>query len=388
MFTSRAENRLSLRADTAPLRLCDIAIKNNMLNKEEKTTYKTFLHAYNKLYAFIKSSKITYNNKKIHLFDYVKRPEVQLKSVADDTLSKYLTKLEGDVIFSVETAIKYEGYEKRELERIEKIKKLDGLLIPKQINYADISNLSSESKEKLSTVMPETLGQASRISGVRPSDVAVLSIYLTSQKQFHVKQKRHRKTIAKLSLQNETLSPLNAIDLSLLSQTSGVICVSKNEYVEIISSYALVLDRPEVLVLPLQEERANVEGFISIYDKLLEKFSWYANNSFDGVSLIVAIKGCDNYYYKHTEDEVIIDGSSTYDDAVTKLKKVGYERVDFIESPKQYCLKGGIIDVYSILSRFPYRFCFYYVDFSINNYNLSNGLSLVGSVLRINLFKS
>ena len=90
--------------------------------------------------------------------------------------------LEGDVIFSVETAIKYEGYEKRELERIEKIKKLDGLLIPKQINYADISNLSSESKEKLSTVMPETLGQASRISGVRPSDVAVLSIYLTSQK--------------------------------------------------------------------------------------------------------------------------------------------------------------------------------------------------------------
>ena len=116
------------------------------------------------------------------MFDYVKRPEVQLKNVVDDTLSKYLTKLEGDVIFSVETAIKYEGYEKRELERIEKIKKLDGLLIPKQISYADISNLSSESKEKLSTVMPETLGQASRISGVRPSDVAVLSIYLTSQK--------------------------------------------------------------------------------------------------------------------------------------------------------------------------------------------------------------
>tara|TARA_A100001037_G_scaffold124258_1_gene112838 strand:- start:64 stop:525 length:462 start_codon:yes stop_codon:yes gene_type:complete len=153
-----------------------------MLNKEEQATYKTFLHAYNELYAFIKSSKITHNNKKIHLFDYVKRPEVQLKSVVDDNLSKYLSKLGSDVIFSVETAIKYEGYEKRELERIEKIKKLDGLLIPKQIDYTDISNLSSESKEKLSTVMPETLGQASRISGVRPSDVAVLSIYLTSQK--------------------------------------------------------------------------------------------------------------------------------------------------------------------------------------------------------------
>ena len=70
-----------------------------------------------------------------------------VKSVVDDTLSKYLNKLDSDVIFSVETAIKYEGYEKRELERIEKIKKLDGLLIPKQINYADISNLSSESKK-------------------------------------------------------------------------------------------------------------------------------------------------------------------------------------------------------------------------------------------------
>ena len=203
-----------------------------------------------------------------------------------------------------------------------------------------------------------------------------------------MKQNINLKNIAKLSLQNENLSPLNAIDLSLLSQTSGVIYVSKNDYIEIVSSYALVLDRPEVLVLPLQEERANVEGFISIYDKLLEKFSWYANNSFDGVSLIVAIKGCDNYYYKHTEDGVIIDGSSTYDDAVTKLKKVGYERVDFIESPKQYCLKGGIIDIYSPLSSFPYRVCFYEGDFSIKNYNLSTGLSLDGSVKHITLFKS
>ena len=203
-----------------------------------------------------------------------------------------------------------------------------------------------------------------------------------------MKQNINLKNIAKLSLQNENLSPINAVDLSLLSQTSGVIYVSKNEYVEIVSSYALVLDRPEVLVLPPQEERANVEGFISIYDKLLEKFSWYANNNFDGISLIVAIKGCDNYYYKHTEEGVVIDGSSTYDDAVAKLKKVGYERVDYIESPKQYCLKGGIIDVYSPLSSLPYRVCFYEGDFSIKNYNLSTGLSLTDSVEYITLFKS
>ena len=67
-----------------------------------------------------------------------------------------------------------------------------------------------------------------------------------------MKQNINLKNIAKLSLQNENLSSLNAIDLSLLSQTSGVICVSKNDYIEIVSSYALVLDRPEVLVLPLR----------------------------------------------------------------------------------------------------------------------------------------
>ena len=88
-----------------------------------------------------------------------------------------------DVIFSVETAIKYAGYEVREIERIQKIKKLDGLKIPNTINYSQIINLSSESKEKLSFVRPETLGQASRIAGVRPSDIAVLSIYLTSSKK-------------------------------------------------------------------------------------------------------------------------------------------------------------------------------------------------------------
>jgi tRNA uridine 5-carboxymethylaminomethyl modification enzyme len=90
---------------------------------------------------------------------------------------------DSDVIFSVETAIKYAGYEQREIERIQKIKKLDGLKIPKKTNYSKIINLSSESKEKLSIVRPETLGQASRIAGVRPTDVAVLSIYLTVNKK-------------------------------------------------------------------------------------------------------------------------------------------------------------------------------------------------------------
>ena len=84
--------------------------------------------------------------------------------------------------FAVETAIKYAGYEERELKRIEKIKKMDNIRFPKQLNYNKIKNLSIESKEKLTAVQPETLGQASRIAGVRSSDVAVLSLMLLSKK--------------------------------------------------------------------------------------------------------------------------------------------------------------------------------------------------------------
>ena len=88
-----------------------------------------------------------------------------------------------EVVFAVETAIKYEGYEERERKRILKIKEMDDVKIPKHINYNSILNLSNESKEKLTAIKPETLGQASRIGGVRSSDLAVLSMELVSQKR-------------------------------------------------------------------------------------------------------------------------------------------------------------------------------------------------------------
>ena len=183
MFTSRAENRLSLRADTAPLRLCDIAIKHNMLNKKEINCFEDYKFQYNELYKVINSIKINYNNNKASLVSLLKRPELTLKAINSLETKKIFKDYSEEVIFSVETSIKYLGYEKRELDRIKKIKKLDGLIIPKKIDYTKIINLSSESKEKLSSVRPETLGQASRIAGVRPSDIAVLSIVLTTFKK-------------------------------------------------------------------------------------------------------------------------------------------------------------------------------------------------------------
>ncbi len=182
MFTSRAENRLSLRADTAPLRLCDIAIQNNMLTANQIDVYKGFFNNYNKLNSLVSKTKLLYNRDKVGLSDFIKRPEITFSKIDDKNIKNLLDQFDNDVVFSVETAIKYAGYEKRELERIQKIKKLDGLVIPKETKFHSIPNLSNESIEKLSVVKPETLGQASRIAGVRPSDVAVLSIYLTSSK--------------------------------------------------------------------------------------------------------------------------------------------------------------------------------------------------------------
>lgn len=180
MFTSRAENRLFLRADTAPLRLCDIAIKNNMLNSKEKDVFYNFKNQYYELYDLVRKSKINIKGKSVSLSSYLKRPEITINKIDSTQVAFILNKYDSDVVFSVETAIKYAGYEARELERIAKIKKLDGLKISKKIDYKKITNLSSESIEKLTSVLPETLGQASRIAGVRPSDIAVLSIFLTS----------------------------------------------------------------------------------------------------------------------------------------------------------------------------------------------------------------
>ena len=89
-----------------------------------------------------------------------------------------LEKHSHESIFTAETDIKYEGYVKIENARVNKLMKMETVKIPNLFDYSSLTNLSSESKEKLCRVKPETLGQASRIAGVRPSDIGVLAIFL------------------------------------------------------------------------------------------------------------------------------------------------------------------------------------------------------------------
>lgn len=178
MFTSRSENRLSLRAETAPLRLGEIAVKCGLYTKEQQATLNDFIKNYKNLFDIIKQTKSIYKGKKGPLFDLLKRPDITIQNLIGEEVNLILKSFDSEVVFAVETAIKYEGYEKREFKRNKKIKEMENKAIPQNIEYKKITNLSTESKEKLNLVRPQTLGQASRIDGVRSSDLAVLSLYL------------------------------------------------------------------------------------------------------------------------------------------------------------------------------------------------------------------
>ncbi len=189
MFTSRAEYRMMLRYSNTDERLFNIAKKNNLLSGEELVLIHDRINTKNKLRELVCESFSNENikefglNQKMPIRDYIKRPSVSLL----DTLTKTgkiknikppYSQTEQEAIEDVETEIKYDGYIKRHIKEIEKTNEREGLFINSGLDYLSMSGLSNEAKEKLSTVRPQTLGQASRISGVSPSDVTVLMIHL------------------------------------------------------------------------------------------------------------------------------------------------------------------------------------------------------------------
>jgi len=112
----------------------------------------------------------------------IPRPELYLKDIiqADDILKEKVEEItvSRDVIEQVEIQIKYDGYIKREFEMVEELKRKEDAIIPENLKYDNIKSLSTEGRNKLQKIKPETIGQASRISGVSASDVAVLMVYL------------------------------------------------------------------------------------------------------------------------------------------------------------------------------------------------------------------
>ncbi len=190
MFTSRAEHRILLRQDNADLRLTKIGHKLGLasreryellLEKEEKINKLNRLIALKKL-APDEANPILYSlgsapiKEKRELLELVKRPGVSLALLLKKT--KNLNGFSVEEVDQVEISVKYESYIVKEKELVDKIKRLEKSKIPKGFDYSVIPSLSAEAKEKLLKIQPSSIGQASRISGVSPSDVAVLMVYL------------------------------------------------------------------------------------------------------------------------------------------------------------------------------------------------------------------
>lgn len=189
MFTSRAEYRMMLRYSNTEKRLYKTAVNHNLLNKKEKNIIEKRLDDRDMVLQVTKKSIQTKNlsffslKQATPIKDYIKRPESKLKDVLEKTnlmpknyKSKNWSFIEA--LEDIETEIKYDGYIKRHLLEIKKQSANENLKIKKNTNYSNFKGISIEGREKLGAVKPQTFGQASRISGVSPSDISALMIYL------------------------------------------------------------------------------------------------------------------------------------------------------------------------------------------------------------------
>ena len=192
MLTSRAEFRLLLRGDNADLRLREYAYNLGTINKDQYKKLQMKKEKIARLIENLKDNHISKNNEtkkifnenniniptsNISYYELLKRPEVNIKFIEKLIPIEY----NEEVKEQVEIMVKYEGYIKKAYKEVEKLIKLEEKEIPEDIDYKKIKNLASEARQKLEKIRPKTIAQATRISGVNPVDISVLSVYLKKE---------------------------------------------------------------------------------------------------------------------------------------------------------------------------------------------------------------
>lgn len=196
MMTSRSEYRLLLRQDNADLRLTPMGEKiglisndrflkfedkRDKINKEIERLEKAVIAPTEKVNKFLENKNSTTIKSGVKLVELLRRPELTYEDLAE--IDENLPELSFAIREQVAIGVKYDGYIKRQILQIEQFKKLENRKLSKDIDYSSIQGLRIEARQKLNLIKPESLGQASRITGVSPADISVLLIYLEQMKR-------------------------------------------------------------------------------------------------------------------------------------------------------------------------------------------------------------
>ena len=195
MFTSRAEHRLLLRQDNADIRLSPIGHALGLINDERLEKVNQKIKNADTIVAYLKNTSIGPNaingiletqgtpgiTQNVKMFQLITRPQISFQDLrkADSIFNTMLNAYDQETVEQAEIKVKYESYFEKELEIVDKMKRMEDQVINTEFNYRELISLSKEAREKLMKIKPRTLGQASRISGVSPSDISVLMVHMS-----------------------------------------------------------------------------------------------------------------------------------------------------------------------------------------------------------------